>query len=551
MDIDFVNIGLAFIEGFALIISPCILPILPIILTGSLTGSKSRPIGIITGFIISFTLITLFSKFIIELAHINPDVLRNFSYAILIALGVVMMSTRLTEKFSMFSQRFMNIGSNLKSANNPESGFLGGMLFGGLIGLIWTPCAGPILATVIVQAIAQKTTLNSALIVTSFATGVGLPMLLITLLGRKVVHKFHFFRDKSVFFRRLLGLLIILGVVFAIYSTNLALLYTQPSSKTQQPATSLINGLSNPYPMPPIEGISYWINSPPINPDDLKGKVILIDFWAYSCINCIRTLPYLKDWYAKYKDKGFLIIGVHSPEFQFEHDFSNVKNAVKKYGIRYPVALDNRFTTWKNYHNLFWPAHYLINKEGNVVYQHFGEGAYDVTENNIRYLLGLTTMPTPAAVSKKPPNQRQTPETYLGYARSENFASPESITKNKPASYTYPKRLPKNYWALKGSWTIYPDKIVAASFGSSIKLHFNAKHVYAVMGINGEPVIIKLTQKDNPVTLDKGQDVMNSQVTVNRHRLYDLINLKKGQTGILEITANSPGLEIYTFTFGQ
>jgi cytochrome c biogenesis protein CcdA/thiol-disulfide isomerase/thioredoxin len=548
MPVDLINIGLAFIEGFALIIAPCILPILPIILTGSLAGNKFRPLGIIIGFIITFTLVTLFSKFLIDFAHINPEILRNISYIILILLGLIMMSSYLTDKFGLLTQRLANIGSSMQTTN--KSGFFGGILFGGLIGIIWTPCVGPILAAVIVQAVTQQTTFGSVLIVLSFAIGVGVPMFLIAFFGRKIMSKFRFFRDKTKLFRKILGALIILGVIFSIYSTNITLLSAQTSHNTQLTGSSLMDGLSNSYPTPNIEGIDTWINSPPLQIKDLKDKVILIDFWTYSCINCIRTLPYLKDWYAKYHDKGFIIIGIHSPEFQFEHDLNNVKNAVEKYGIHYPVALDNHFITWRNFHNQYWPAHFLIDKKGYVVYEHFGEGEYDVTENNIRYLLGLTGPMT----SKNPePSSylKQTPETYLGYNRAENFASPESITKNQPLIYSYPKVLATDKWALQGKWIIYPDKIMSADSNASIKLHFYAGKVYAVMGTTGKPVTLRLKQNGKLITDNKETDVVNGQVAVNGNRLYTLINLKQPSDGTIELTTATPGLELYTFTFGN
>jgi cytochrome c biogenesis protein CcdA/thiol-disulfide isomerase/thioredoxin len=536
---EFVNMGLAFFEGLALIISPCILPILPIILSGSLSGKKSRPLGIILGFIITFTIFTLFSRALVQLTHLNDDAIRNTSYIILLLLGVVMVSTYLTEKFNAITQRLSNVGVTLQTANDTQGGFLGGLIFGGLVGIIWTPCAGPILAAVIVQAIVQKTTFSSMMVVFAFAIGAALPMLFIALIGRKVMSQFSFFRRKAAFIRQLLGWIIIIVVVFLMYDSGIS----SSAAKTVLPShagQSLINGMEHSYDAPPIAGIDAWINSPPLMLTELKGKVVLIDFWTYSCINCIRTFPYLKDWYAKYHDKGFEIIGVHSPEFEFEHNLDNVKNAVTKYGIRYPVALDNHFSTWQNFHNEYWPAHYLINKEGRVVYEHFGEGDYDVTENNIRYLLGMTGL-TPST-SEEVYSSEQTPETYLGYDRAERFSSLETISKNKEALYSYPPVLPVGSWALSGKWIIYPDKIVAAEPGAAIKLHFNAGKVYAVMGIaNNQPVL---------VTLMLNGALMN-KIQVKYQQLYTIVELQSPREGETELKAGSKGLEMYTFTFGS
>jgi thiol-disulfide isomerase/thioredoxin len=440
------------------------------------------------------------------------------------------------------------MGGSLQTANNPQSGFVGGVLFGGLIGIIWTPCAGPIFAAIIVQVVIQTTTLNSILVVIAFAIGTSIPMLLIALFGRQVISRFHFLREHTSLLRRVLGFIIILSVIYlALFPTlNLSFSPTENTS-TAQP-TALINPVSYPYQAPVIDGISAWINSTPLTWSDLKGKVVLIDFWTYSCINCIRTLPYLKEWYAKYHDKGLEIIGIHSPEFQFEHDLNNVTSAVKKFGILYPVALDNQFVTWRNFQNQYWPAHYLINKNGMVVYEYFGEGEYAATENNIRFLLGVgegSTVSNP----NQPFFSKETPETYLGYSRMDNFSSPESISQNASAAYTYPNTLSMNHWALNGTWIISADKITSVSQGAGIKLHFSGKKVYAVMGAAQKPLLIKLSLNGRPLIADHGADVTNSQVRVTQNQLYALIDLSKEDEGELEMITE-PGLEIYTFTFG-
>lgn len=536
---ELANVGLAFFEGFALIISPCILPILPIILSGSLTGRQSRPFGIILGFVLSFTLFTLFSRVIIQYLHLSDDAIRTTSYLLLLLFGIVMISSYLTEKFTLITQRLTQIGSSLKTANNPESGFAGGIIFGCLVGIIWTPCAGPILAAVIVQVVIQKTTLSSLFVVLAFGLGAGVPMLLIAILGRKLMDQFAFFRNKAALFRKLLGLIIIFVVLSLIYDAGLSFTPKTPVNGSVQKTEALINGLEHPYPAPEIAGISAWINSPPLILQGLQGKVVLIDFWTYSCINCIRTLPYLKKWYAKYHHLGFEIIGVHSPEFEFEHDLNNVKNAVVKDGILYPVALDNQFETWQNFHNEYWPAHYLIDKSGRVVYEHFGEGEYDVTENNIRFLLGLNNLPMNSTEENY--SSSQTPETYLGYEREERFSSNESVNKYAAVTYTYPVDLPTDHWALKGKWRILPDKIIAMQAGAAIKLHFNAGKIYAVMGAYNAKTTVK-------VLLD---NKLISTINVGRQQLYTLTQLNRSSEGTIELISSSPGLQIYTFTFGS
>lgn len=550
MQIEPIHIWLAFIEGFALIISPCILPILPIILSGSLTGSKLRPFGIITGFIVTFTSVTLFSRFIVQYTYISQSTLRNFSFGILLLLGMVMMSTYLTDKFNFLTQRLSRVGSSLQVANHPQSGFLGGLLFGGLVGIIWTPCAGPILAAVIVQVVIQHTTYSSLFVVLAFTLGASLPMLLIAITGRSLVSRAGFLREKAVRLRQWLGLILILTVVYLAFPLDTSNASTNMENREAQTRpVQLIFAVDHPYKAPAIVGIDAWINSKPLDWNTLKGKVVLIDFWTYSCINCIRTLPHLKSWYAKYHHMGFEIIGVHSPEFQFEHELNNVRHAVVENGLLYPVALDNQFMTWQNFNNEYWPAHYLVNKDGDVVYVHFGEGEYEATENNIRYLLGLGN-PMAAGQAENNPVVSQTPETYLGYRRSERYASPEIVSQNVPANYSFPKILPVGQWALNGKWRILSEKIISVGPGASIRIHFKASKVYIVMGASFPPVNLTVLLNGRLIATNSGHDVSNSRVQIIHHQLYSIVDLKKADEGVLDIIAINPGLEVYTFTFG-
>jgi cytochrome c biogenesis protein CcdA/thiol-disulfide isomerase/thioredoxin len=547
MQASLINIGLSFLEGLALIASPCILPILPIILAGSISGSKKRPFGIIIGFIIFFTLFTFFSRKLVQYSGVDLNLLRHISYIILLILGIIMLSSYLTEKFNQLTQRLLNTGSGLGFINNPQGGLFSGILFGGLVAIIWTPCAGPILAAVIVQTVIQETTTLSFLTLLAFVIGVAVPMSFIILFGRSLLAKFSFVKTHASLLRKAIGLIIILSISYII---NLELGIVRINTNVTGITTSdhLINGVAASYPAPAIEGIEAWINSPPLQISELKGKVVLIDFWTYSCINCIRTLPYITDWYAKYHDKGLVIIGVHAPEFEFEKNLANVENAVKQMGILYPVALDNKFVTWRNYKNQYWPAHYLINKQGEVVYTHFGEGEYDVTENNIRFLLGLDAI----AVTKKENTvelaSSLTPETYFGYARGKNFASPETVSKDSTGIYTTPSALAKDVWALQGSWLVMPDKIISAANGASLTIHFYARHVYMVMG-NKTPAAIpvQVMLDGKPST---GKDVVDGVVKVKGYGLYELVGNDEAKEGVLQVTAPIDGLELYTFTFG-
>ncbi|WP_133135886.1 cytochrome c biogenesis protein DipZ [Legionella rowbothamii] len=539
MDSNFVTIFLGFIEGFGLIISPCILPILPVFLAASLTGSKKRPIGMIIGFTFFFALLIFFSRQLVNYLGINFEVIRSMGYIFLLLFGLIMLSDYLTEQFSRITQKLAQVGSIFSSLNKAEGGFFNGILLGGLIAIIWTPCAGPILAAIIVQTVVQKTTLLSFFTLLAFALGAVIPLFILSLYGKKIMSTFIFFKTRAALFRKLLGAILIASVVYMIYFENTSASTT--ISTGVKTSNALIDGLWRPYPEPQIAGIATWINSGPLRLNDLQGKVVLVDFWTYSCINCLRTLPYIKAWYNRYHDKGLVIIGVHTPEFDFEKDVGNVRAAVQRDGILYPVALDNQYNTWINFNNHYWPAHYLINKKGEVVYEHFGEGDYDVTENNIRYLLGINELTTLKNEPAHAAQASQTPETYLGYERADSNFSPKLI-KNKVFQYQFPLQLVENGWALNGAWQVNADSITAAKASAALKIHFNARKVFLVMGTStGKAIKVNVVLNHNRI----------KNILVDKYSIYEVVTQAQFSSGDLEIIATEPGIKIYTFTFGS
>ncbi|MDB5491159.1 MAG: DipZ protein, partial [Micavibrio sp.] len=418
--------GQAFFEGLGLAFSPCILPILPLILAGGATGSRRKPFGTILGFIVFFTVFALVSRQILSVFGIAQDTLQTISFALLMLFGLVMLVPFLETRFSRLTQGIANRAQSLGNTGPAAGdGFKGGVFLGGLIGLVWTPCAGPIMAAALLQVIQSKTNLDAVAVIAAFSLGAAVPMLVIALASKTLIARVRGLNHHTALIRRVIGILLIVFAGLGFMGFNLGVAAVG-SGTSQDLATSarpdsaaLIDGVPQTYRAPELAGIVQWMNTEPLMLAQLKGKVVLIDFWTYSCINCIRTLPYLKDWYAKYKDQGLVIIGVHTPEFAFEGKPDNVAAALKKFGILYPVAMDNNFATWNAYTNKYWPAHYLIDKDGRINYVHFGEGRYDVTEHNIRTLLGIS-----GAVEKKAEmkvvSQGQTQETYLGKARAMN-----------------------------------------------------------------------------------------------------------------------------------
>ena len=544
------NIILGFFEGFALIISPCILPVLPIMLAGSIAGSKRRPIGITVGFVVSFAVFAFFSRQLVLYSGIDLNTIRYIAYALLFLLGLILLSTWLTNQFDRVAQRMIGTQSHFTVLNNPQGDFLSGVMFGGLVAIVWTPCAGPILAAIIVQTVIQQSTFMSFLTLLAFAFGAAVPMVLIAIYGRQLISRFEFFKTHSVLLRKLLGVIIIVSVAYMIIQERTGI--TSTTIQTQiKIATRLQDGLWRPYPAPAIGGIDTWINSTPLQLSALKGHVVLVDFWTYSCINCIRTLPYLNYYNTQYRNKGLVIIGVHTPEFDFEKNPDNVRQAVKRDEIQYSVALDNQFVTWQNFQNHYWPAHYLIDKQGRVVYEHFGEGDYDVTENNIRFLLGIDSLALPLVTSDNHPSLSETPETYLGYQRADADFSPPT-QHDKSVQYTFAQTLPVNAWSMQGLWQILSDKIIAKQPNASLKIHFHARHVYVVMG-NGmqRPIHVSVRLNNQKQIVNAGADVHDGEILVDKESIYEVVALPEVGDGVLELITDSEGLEVYTFTFGS
>ncbi|MBI3956133.1 cytochrome c biogenesis protein DipZ [Candidatus Gottesmanbacteria bacterium] len=535
----------AFLGGIVTILSPCILPILPIVLTGSVTGGKQRPWGVVMGFIASFTFFTLFLSAIVKATNVSADALRTLSVILIAGFGAsllvpafqVMMEKILSRITQTLDSRFR--GNDRKEGGNDNknnhSDFLGGLLVGTSLGLLWTPCVGPILASIITLAAASQVTTDTIFITLAYATGTAIPLLAITYGGRSLLTKNPWLVANTGRIQKTFGILMILTAVgiylqvdrkfqafiidrFPNYGTGLTKL--EDTSPVRNALQQLQRKESSMETAPELIAGGEWFNSDSLSIKSLRGQVVLIDFWTYTCINCIRTLPYLKSWHAKYKDKGLVIIGVHTPEFEFEKNPDNVARAIADFGITYPVMQDNDYATWNAYANRYWPAKYLVDKNGKIRYTHFGEGEYDETEMKIQELLKEAGSLTDATPVDNPSYrvQARTPETYLGSLRGDY----SRITTT-------------------GTWTV-GEEYAMPSAGAKLSFRFDAAEVFLVMRPKAKGV-----QGNIRVLLD---GTFVKDVNVDADKLYTLIELPAAGEHLLELEFLDGNVELYAFTFG-
>ena len=548
----FLLILYSFLAGIITVLSPCILPILPIVLSNATvtgTGKSRRPFGIIVGFIASFTFFTLFLSSIVKATNIPADFLRNSSIVIIALLGLSLISSRfqvLVEKaFSFFANK-------INTNKNTGAGFGSGFLVGLSLGLLWTPCVGPILASVITLAISGQVTLSAFFITMAYATGTAIPMFIILNTGRRLFDTHPWIIQNTTKIQKVFGFITIFLSLslylnwdrsfqsyildkFPNYGTNLTKIEglgdTSLITKNHQKLDIL--GKS-----PEIIAEGEWFNSDPLKISDLKGKVVLVDFWTYTCINCIRTLPYLRNWNEKYEDQGLVIIGVHSPEFEFEKDADNVQQAIKDFGLEYAIVQDNNFSTWKNFQNSYWPAKYLIDGNGNVRYTHFGEGDYDETELAIQDLLKeLGANPTENVNNQAPAvNYAQTRETYLGYGRGDvGFTT----SKEKYQTFTVTKDPSSNQVSYNGNW-LFSKEYAQSDKDSEMLLNFSAKDVFLVMSPVEENASVQ-------VYLD---NILQDTLIISKKTVYPVLKLESPGRHILKLKFIDNKVRSFAFTFG-
>ncbi|MCA9382787.1 cytochrome c biogenesis protein DipZ [Candidatus Dojkabacteria bacterium] len=555
---------ISFIAGVLTVIAPCVFTLLPVVLSGSLqTNSWKRPLIIIGSLSSSVFLFTLLLKASTALISVPPEFWTYLSGGILIIFGI----------FTIFPDIWTAISTKLGLSQNSEEalhkasqkqGVARDIMIGLALGPVFSSCS-PTYAIIIATVLPQSFWIG-VLNLLLYVIGLALVLSIIAVFGQKAVAKMKWAANPNSVFKKILGaILVIVGIFIStgldkdletflldnglFDPTNIEInLMKMNDADTHGMEGDLGLSIEEPYDAPEIQDIEAWINSDGEKIADLKGKVVLIDFWTYSCINCVRTIPYVQGWYEKYQDDGLVVIGMHAPEFAFERELENVENAVSEFGITYPVGLDNNYGTWRAYDNQFWPAHYFIDKNGQIVHTHFGVGEYDKSEAVIRYLLELDTDTVENSDVEPPISSKQTPETYLGYQRGQYFANAAEFIADQSVEYAGTETLVRNYWSLSGAWIITDESSISNSDNSVLRINYSAKDVYLVMG-SDEVSTVKVILEDGDMY---GTDVYeDGTVRVDGPGLYHLISNDELQTEhILELQFEK-GIEINAFTFGS
>jgi cytochrome c biogenesis protein CcdA/thiol-disulfide isomerase/thioredoxin len=596
---------LVYFGGVLTILSPCILPVLPFVFARSEQKFLTSGLPMLAGMAITFAAIATLAAVGGSWAVRVNQYGRVAALVLLTVFAATLLSTRLAD---WLARPFVALGNRLAQPSEGPSryGLLNSLLLGVATGLLWAPCAGPILGLILTGAAISGPNARTTLLLFAYAAGAATSLAVALLAGGRVFG----FLKKSLgtgeWVRRGLGAAVLLAVVAILFGWDSTVLTRLSLNGTNSLEQSLIDKINPPArggnatmamsnstmamsnskadghgmmmsaakpsgelpvegDLPSLAGATLWLNSPPLTPEGLRGKVVMVDFWTYSCINCLRALPYVESWYEKYKDHGLVVIGVHAPEFAFEKDPANVRRAVADLKVTYPVALDNDYAIWQAFNNQYWPAHYFIDAAGHIRGHHFGEGNYDESEQTIRTLLtdaGQTNLP-PAGMAvgkavgvQAPPDEAhdQSPETYVGYRRAENFASPGGFTESRAHAYSVPAALKLNQWALGGSWNVDAEKAVLGAAGGKIVFRFYARDLHLVLGpgSDGKPVRFRVMLDGAAPAANHGADTDSSgSGTIDGQRLYQLIR-QSGDVGehVFTIEFLDPGAQAYSFTFG-
>jgi cytochrome c biogenesis protein CcdA/thiol-disulfide isomerase/thioredoxin len=571
---------LAFVGGVLTILSPCILPVLPFVFARADQPFRRSGLPLLVGMALTFSAVAIAAAFgghwVVRLNQGG----RYVAMLIFLVLGVSLLFPSIAEALT---RPLVRAGGRLQGSPSSESGIGKSFVLGISTGLLWAPCAGPILGLILTGAALQGPGARSSFLLLSFALGAATSLGIALFAGNKVFSALKRSLSFEVWIRRGLGVAVIMGVgaIALGWDTNLltrfsfvntakaeerligALRPAKPAAVFAANASEL-PPLDDQGPLPDLNGAVAWLNSPPLRNKSLKGKVVLVDFWTYSCINCLRALPYVEGWSAKYKDAGLVVIGVHTPEFAFEKERANVEKAVRDLKVNYPVAIDSDYKLWQAFNNEYWPAHYFIDGKGRIRYHHFGEGEYAESERVIQELLkengAQLSSSAPisvagAGVEAAPDGANvRSPETYIGYHRAEHFASTEPIAHDSRRAYTPQPRISLNQWALGGSWNVSAESAVLQASPGKIVFRFHARDLHLVLGTTkeGKPVRFTVKLDGTPPGEDHGADADSGGVgAAQGHRLYQLIRQKGPvEDRTFEIEFLDPGVQAFAFTFG-
>jgi cytochrome c biogenesis protein CcdA/thiol-disulfide isomerase/thioredoxin len=568
---------LAYVGGVLTILSPCILPVLPFVFARADRPFARNGLPMLLGMALTFALVATLAAVGGGWAIRANQYGRAVALVVLALLGLTLLSTRLAE---WLTRPFVALGNRLSQRSDEDGSIWSAAGLGVATGLLWAPCAGPILGLLLTGAALNGASVQTTLLLLTYAGGAATSLALALLVGGKLFALMKRSLGAGEWVRRALGALVLAGVAAIALGLDTGLLTRVALASTggleqklidatrPPPAPQPIHQPGTPLPvegeLPSLAGATGWLNSPPLTAQSLRGKVVVVDFWTYSCINCLRSLPYVRAWSDKYKDQGLVVIGVHAPEFAFEKVPANVTRAVGDLDVRYPVALDNDFAIWEGFHNEYWPAHYFIDARGRIRAHHFGEGNYAQSEDIIRQLLaeaGHTDLPggyvqpgAQGAQAAGSNDKDRSPETYVGYyARSARFAGGQ-VAHDDTWDYRAPATLAANRWSLDGRWTVHQENATLERAGGRIAYRFRGRDLHLVLGpgADGKPVRFRITLDGKPPGADHGMDVdADGNGTVSGQRLYQLVRQQHG-TGerLFEITFLDPGVRAYAFTFG-
>ncbi|NTJ68371.1 cytochrome c biogenesis protein DipZ [Agrobacterium rhizogenes] len=585
---------IAYLGGALTILSPCILPILPFVFARAGQPFVRSTLPMLAGMALTFAIVATLAA-VGGAWAIRANEYGRLAAIILLGLfGLSLISPRIA---TALSRPAVDLGNNLLNAAGAQratASVRSSFVLGIATGLLWAPCAGPILGLVLTGAALKGANLQTTFLLLAYGAGAATSLAGALLAGGKIFARMKQSLGVSERIRQVAGAAVLAGVAAIALGLDTGLLarlsYASTGSfeqalleklhpKASAPETEVAsNGAmkvatdaARPFhsdlpiegAAPSLDGAVTWLNSQPLTTAELRGKVVLVDFWTYSCINCIRTIPYVRAWAEKYKDQGLVVIGVHAPEFAFEKNVDNVKKAVTDFKIGYPVAIDNDYRIWRAFENNYWPAHYLIDAKGRVRYQHFGEGNYRQTEQAIQDLLreagsdmaqsGPVVPDARGAEASPDLGHIRSGETYVGYSQATGFVSPEGVKADTAADYSIANP-GLNQWGLAGTWTIGSEQAVLDKAGGGITYRFSARDLHLVLGpsADGKPIRFQVTVDGKAPGADHGSDIdADGNGIVTATKLYQLVRQSGDVTARnFEIRFLDPGVQAYAFTFG-